>query len=213
SWQTYHGIKSEILRRHTDASATVVSYDDPTARGLATAVPGRLLYTSALGPLPQRLDGVYVEDGHIFARQEGNERKLLPTADLTARGVLANVVSAAAAALLWGVGDQAIAEAARAYRSKEHVLEFVAERSGVAYYNDAKATNPFSTLHAVSAFDDRPLVLIAGGKDTKNADFTALATPAMRRVRHLVLFGETAAAIHRALTDGGLDLPTTVTED
>ncbi|EGJ77900.1 putative UDP-N-acetylmuramoylalanine/D-glutamate ligase [Streptomyces sp. Tu6071] len=213
SWQTYHRIKAEILRRHTDASATVVSYDDPTARGLVTAVPGRLLYTSALGPLPASLDGVYVENGYVLAREDGRERALLTVADLSARGVLANVVSAAAAVILWGVGDRAIAEAARAYRGKEHVLEFVAERSGIAFYNDAKATNPYSTLHAVSAFEDRPLVLIAGGKDTKDADFTALAAPTMRRVRHLVLFGETAGAIHRALTDGGLDLPTTVTED
>ncbi|MFF4769692.1 hypothetical protein ACFY1V_24565 [Streptomyces sp. NPDC001255] len=86
-----------------------------------------------------------------------------------------------------GVGDRAIAEAARAYRGEEHVLEFVAERSGIAFYNDAKATSPYSTLHAVSAFEDRPLVLIAGGKDTKDADFTALAAPTMCRVCHLVL--------------------------
>ncbi|MHC3429974.1 UDP-N-acetylmuramoyl-L-alanine--D-glutamate ligase [Streptomyces sp. DT18] len=196
SWQTYHRIKASILRRHTDASATVVSYDDPTARGLVTAVPGRLLYTSALGPLPARLDGVYVEDGRILVREDGGERELLGVADLWARGVLANVVSAAAAAILWGVGDRAIAEAARAYRGKEHVLEFVAERAGIAFYNDAKATNPYSTLHAVNAFEDRPVVLIAGGKDTKDADFTALAAPAMRRVRHLILFRETAGAIH-----------------
>ena len=213
SWQAYHGIKAEILRNHTAASATVVTYDDPTSRGLATAVPGRVLYTSARVPLPSTLEGVYVDAGQVIARHAGHQRPLIAVADLAARGVLANITAAAAAALLWGIGDQAIASAARAYQGREHVLEFVTERSGVAFYNDAKATNPYSTLHAVTAFNDRPVILIAGGKDTKNADFTALATPAMRRVRHLVLFGDSAEAIRRALANGGITLPTTVTTD
>ncbi|WP_245242108.1 hypothetical protein [Streptomyces sp. NEAU-H3] len=47
-----------------------------------------------------------------------------------------------------GVGDRAIAEAARAYRGKKHVLEFVAERSGIAFYKPARTRR--STPSALS---------------------------------------------------------------
>jgi UDP-N-acetylmuramoylalanine--D-glutamate ligase len=63
-----------------------------------------------------------------------------------------NVAAAAAAAKALGVGDQVLGRALESYRALPHRMELVAERNGVRFVNDSKATNPDSTAPALAAF-------------------------------------------------------------
>jgi UDP-N-acetylmuramoylalanine--D-glutamate ligase len=67
---------------------------------------------------------------------------------------------------------------------------------GVRCYNDSYATRPDATLGALSAFEDAPLALIAGGSE-KHADFAPLAAALCRHptLARLVLIGTTAPRI------------------
>jgi len=85
----------------------------------------------------------------------------------------------------------------RRFRGVEHRLEWVAEIDGVQYFNDSKATNVDSTIKAIRAFPGG-IHLIAGGRD-KGADFTLLRSLVRERVRELMLIGEAAGTIERAL--------------
>jgi UDP-N-acetylmuramoylalanine--D-glutamate ligase len=82
---------------------------------------------------------------------------------------------------------EGIAKGLRSARPLPHRLEPVAERGGVLWVNDSKATNVAATRSALASLD-RPVVILLGGKD-KGEDFRALG-PALRgRVRHAIAFG------------------------
>lgn len=52
-----------------------------------------------------------------------------------------------------GLSDEQLDEGLRTYPGLPHRMERVAERSGVLFFNDSKATNPESAAPALAAFD------------------------------------------------------------
>jgi UDP-N-acetylmuramoylalanine--D-glutamate ligase len=102
-----------------------------------------------------------------------------------------NAVAAAAAARAAGAGEEAIAHALRTFPGVPHRLELVAERDGVRYVNDSKATNTAAARRALTAFD-APLHLILGGS-LKGESFDAFAADvATANVLAAYLIGEAA---------------------
>ncbi|MGB2712050.1 MAG: UDP-N-acetylmuramoyl-L-alanine--D-glutamate ligase, partial [Conexibacter sp.] len=63
-----------------------------------------------------------------------------------------NAAAAAAVALARGIDPDAVREGLRTFRGVAHRLELVAERDGVAYVNDSKATNVASVLVALRSY-------------------------------------------------------------
>lgn len=55
-----------------------------------------------------------------------------------------------------------------------HRLQFVAEKNGVAWYNDSKSTTPEATMLAVDAFPAGVVHVVVGGKD-KGSDLAVMA--------------------------------------
>jgi UDP-N-acetylmuramoylalanine--D-glutamate ligase len=88
---------------------------------------------------------------------------------------------------------EALRSAIRQFKGVEHRIEFVAEISGIKFYNDSKATNVDSTAKALEAFPGN-IVLILGGKD-KGSDYARLAPLIAERVKLLVLIGAAADKI------------------
>jgi UDP-N-acetylmuramoylalanine--D-glutamate ligase len=123
-----------------------------------------------------------------------------------------NAAAATAAARAAGLPDEAIAVALRSFAGVEHRLELAAERNGVRFVNDSKATNTAAARRALAAYDV-PLHVILGGY-RKGESFDELA----REVRgRAYLIGDTAPEIAAALDDAGVpflqcgDLATAVT--
>jgi UDP-N-acetylmuramoylalanine--D-glutamate ligase len=104
-----------------------------------------------------------------------------------------NAAAAAAAALARGVPEEAVREALRTFAGVPHRLEEVAERDGVLYVNDSKATNVDSTLVALRAFAGRRVHLLLGGRG-KGQDFAPVHAAARGDVRAYA-FGEDAARL------------------
>jgi UDP-N-acetylmuramoylalanine--D-glutamate ligase len=73
----------------------------------------------------------------------------------------------------------------------------VASIEGVDWYNDSIATAPERAIAAMRSFD-QPIVLLAGGRD-KQLPWEEWAQVVRSQVEHLVLFGEAAPLIRRAL--------------
>jgi UDP-N-acetylmuramoylalanine--D-glutamate ligase len=78
-----------------------------------------------------------------------------------------------------------------------HRLELVRSQEGVSWYNDSIATAPERAMAAIRSFEE-PIVLLLGGRD-KNLPWEDLAKLVHERVDHVVIFGEAADKIDRAL--------------
>jgi len=116
---------------------------------------------------------------------------------LAGRHNLANVLAAWALAAAAGVDDDAIARAVRTFRPLAHRLTPAGEHAGVHYLDDSKATNVSAAVATLAGLDG-PLVVIAGGQG-KGQDFAPFAEVLVERASAVVLLGEDAPLIERAI--------------
>lgn len=113
----------------------------------------------------------------------------------------ANLAAALAVASHVQVAPDRLAEAVATFCPLDHRLQLVAEKHGVRWYDDSKATTPVSTLAALNGIDE-PKILIAGGYD-KGIDFSELGTCIADCAKAVVLIGQTAPKIERAIRVAG----------
>jgi UDP-N-acetylmuramoylalanine--D-glutamate ligase len=127
--------------------------------------------------------------------------RMLPTSEIRLRGRhnLDNAMAAAAAAFARAVDEQAVCGALRSFAGVPHRLEEVAERDGVLFVNDSKATNVASALVGIEAFDGG-VHLIAGGS-LKGGGFGGLRDAVTTRCRACYLIGEAAEQLEADLKD------------
>lgn len=112
-----------------------------------------------------------------------------------------NLAAALAVASHFGVAPDRVAEAVATFRPLDSRLQLIAEKNGVRWYDDSKATTPVSTLAALNGIEE-PKILIAGGYD-KGIDFTELGRCIAQRVKVVVLIGQTAPKIEQAIRAAG----------
>jgi UDP-N-acetylmuramoylalanine--D-glutamate ligase len=82
---------------------------------------------------------------------------------------LQNVKAALAACLALDIPAKIISEGLRTYPGLPHRMERVAEKDGVLFVNDSKATNPTATAPALAAFE-RIRWILGGQAKTDNLD-------------------------------------------
>ncbi|MFM7119869.1 MAG: UDP-N-acetylmuramoyl-L-alanine--D-glutamate ligase [Gammaproteobacteria bacterium] len=122
-----------------------------------------------------------------------------------------NVLNALAALALVAPRDlarqpaaqSALAAGLRTFTGLPHRCVPVADRRGIRFVNDSKATNVGATIAALEGLGTSRgpnLVLIAGG-DGKGADFGQLRPAVARHVKAVVLIGRDAPVLEAALAD------------
>ncbi|MCC7193503.1 MAG: UDP-N-acetylmuramoyl-L-alanine--D-glutamate ligase [Phycisphaeraceae bacterium] len=89
-----------------------------------------------------------------------------------------------------------------------HRMQFVAEHSGVRYFNDSKATTPDATELAIKSFPRGKVHLILGGYD-KGIDLLPLARLAARHCHAIYTIGKTGDTIAAAAEAEGHDATAT----
>jgi len=92
-----------------------------------------------------------------------------------------------------GLPETALYAAAQSFKLGRHRLARVAEKNGVTFWNDSKATNFHAVEGALAKFVS-PVLLIVGGKP-KGGDIAAFVGRIAPRVKHLYLIGETQTAL------------------
>ncbi|HEY7456736.1 MAG TPA: UDP-N-acetylmuramoyl-L-alanine--D-glutamate ligase [Solirubrobacterales bacterium] len=103
---------------------------------------------------------------------------------------VANAMAAATAALAMGLDRDAVRAGLRSFAGVEHRLEGVAERAGVRFVNDSKATNVASAVVGISAFEGGVHAILGGSE--KEEPFTPLVEPVSERCAACYLIGATA---------------------
>jgi UDP-N-acetylmuramoylalanine--D-glutamate ligase len=195
SFDEYVVDKLHIFDGQGPGDLALVSAADPVSQGVAANLPA---------------EKVIVGEGETLG--EG-DRLLLrgePLAEIRELPFVGphnyeNAVFAAAAAKRLGATPEGIREGLIGYRLKSHRMQTVAERDGVTYVDDSKATNPAAVAAALASFKET-IVLILGGSE-KETDFSEIL-PFLDRCRSIVCQGEAGPRIYEFLEEQGIGMHT-----
>ena len=198
SMQAYIAAKSRILRFQHPGDVAILNRDDPGSWSLAEHLKSDLISFGFQKP-DSKQNGTYIYKDAIWLQLGRESLKMLPLEwiQLPGRHNIANVLAACAIAAAASLALPAIQTAIEEFTGIPHRLEFIRNINGADWYNDSIATAPERTMAAIEAFEG-PLVLLLGGRD-KNLPWDDLAQLIHQRVRAVVLFGEAAGLIEKAL--------------
>lgn len=191
----------------------VVGLDDPIAAALP--VVGRRVGFTLSAPADGELG---VRDGELVDRAFGEAggvagvgmaagTALADAAVIRPPGPsgLADALAAAALARSIGIAPDPIRSALAAFRPAAHRGEVVAERDGIAFVDDSKATNPHAAQAAIAAH--RRVVLIAGGL-LKGASLASMLDAVADRLAGVVAIGRDRELVVAAIARHAPEVPT-----
>ncbi len=201
SFAAYAAAKARVL---SGAAVAVLSRDDAGVAALADGLGAtqRVVWFGLDAPTGANDFGLLERDGAPWLAR--GDEALLPAAALRLPGRhnIANALAALALIDALGVPLAQALPALREFPGLPHRTQWVAERAGVAWYDDSKGTNVGATLAAIEGLAPTRtggrLVLILGGQG-KGQDFAPLSGALAAHGRAAVLIGEDAGAIARAI--------------
>jgi UDP-N-acetylmuramoylalanine--D-glutamate ligase len=204
SMGTYALTKTKVW----DSPVAIGNLDDPDVaellNGAASRAQGRKIGFTLSAPRPGRLG---VADGMLVDRAFSHDPvELIAAAEIKPAGPhnVANALAAAALARAHGVDAVAVRAGLRAFEPDPHRNQVVADRAGVRYVDDSKATNPHAALASLLSYE--PIVWIAGGQ-LKDAPVDDLVAATASRLRAVVLLGADRAVIRGALARHAPEIP------
>ncbi|MBD5207552.1 MAG: UDP-N-acetylmuramoyl-L-alanine--D-glutamate ligase [Bacteroidales bacterium] len=186
--ENYVKAKFRILQNQTPEDYFIYWLDDPIITDQIRAIQSeaiRMPFSEFFEPDSK----AYVDNGIV--RFEGpREVWDIPRDKLSLTGLhnLYNSMAAGLSASILDIRKDEIREALEDFEAVEHRLEFVAEKNGVRYVNDSKATNVNSTWYALESMST-PTVLILGGKDKGN-DYSEIESLVKEKVKAIVCMGK-----------------------
>jgi len=192
-YAAYIASKARLFRHQGPGDLKVLNADDPAVAAM-NGGPSRVYRFSAARPLEA---GAWRADDNLLVKLSGREAEIFPVKHIRLKEShnLENVMAALLLALDAGAEPGACREVLATFRGLPHRLEWVTDIQGVAFYDDSKGTNVGAVARSLAHFD-RPVVLIAGGRD-KDSDFALLNDLIAARVKALVLVGETRERLAR----------------
>ena len=190
SFENYVEAKWNIQKNMTVADTIILNFNQELAKDLAAKTSAKVVPFST----KEKVDGAYLEDGTLYFRGQA----VMKADELGVPGShnVENALATIAVAKLSGVSDEAIRETLVHFGGVKHRLQYLGEVSGVKFYNDSKSTNILATQKALSGFDNKKVILIAGGLDRGN-EFDELV-PDLVGLKKMVILGESAPRVKRA---------------
>ena len=196
----YIAAKNRIFENQTPSDYALFNLDDSRVASLRRSAKARVLGFTRTQPLPPDLaGGAYLDRDRIMTTIGGQTQEICEQSEVKIIGShnVENAMVAATYALLSGCPLRVIRQVLKEFPGLEHAMEVVRERRGIRFINDSKGTNVDATLKALESID-HPIWLIAGGRD-KGGDFSRLAPVIRRKVKRLILIGEAAPLIAKAM--------------
>jgi UDP-N-acetylmuramoylalanine--D-glutamate ligase len=165
SFEAYAASKARLFKMQSDGHAKIIAIDDAPSAAIAAGAKGLVIQISAGGCMDQ---------SRWPALQGPHNAQ--------------NAIAAMSASRRLGISEEAIEQGLRSYPGLPHRMERVAQKDGVLFVNDSKATNPTSTAPALAAYP--AIHWILGGR-AKTNDLDA-CEPYFDHVRAAYTIGETA---------------------
>lgn len=182
--ENYIALKLKLLEQ---AKFKVFNADDEICYNLSKRFNNAILFSKN-----RVTNGAYLKDGFICYKG----RRVLKRSVIKLLGEknLENVLAVVTLAKLGNIKSSIIAKAISNFKPLEHRLELAGVMDNIMFVDDSKSTNISSTLCALSAFKDRNIVLMLGGRG-KNLDFSPIFE---NKLYAVVCFGECGLEILRS---------------
>ncbi|NQX28733.1 UDP-N-acetylmuramoyl-L-alanine--D-glutamate ligase [Microbacteriaceae bacterium VKM Ac-2854] len=213
SFEAYKGAKAKVYANtrvacvYNKADAATMEMvqdaeviDGARAIGFGLGVPGPSDFGIVDGIL---VDRAFLEERHTSALEITTVDELA-TRGLAAPHIVANVLAAAALSRACGIEPGAVRRALGAFTLDAHRIQVVANRDGVTWVNDSKATNPHAADASLKAYPS--VVWVVGGL-LKGVDIDALVAAHVKRLRAAVVIGVDRAAVLAAFRRHAPELP------
>jgi UDP-N-acetylmuramoylalanine--D-glutamate ligase len=198
TFDAYAHAKANLFVHQRSDDLLVFNADDPVVAGLAADAPGRRVSFSIASGAANGYRIVDTATGRLLVTPGGDEIVAVDDLGCSRPTDLANALAACALSLdVAGEPALAITSARRAlvdFGGLAHRMQVVAERDGVRWVDDSKATNVHATIAAANGLDG--VVLLAGGRN-KGLDLGELRVLAPG-LRGVVAIGEAASEVHEA---------------
>ncbi len=201
--EAYAAAKARILEFQDFSGVAVLGREDPGAWSLASKVYGRLFSFGIMPPLSARPGQsevcTFYRDVSLYLSDDHSVTELFPRSIIRLQGDhnLQNVLAACAISAAAGLPVEAMQAGVDGFNGVAHRLEFIRHWGGADWYNDSIATTPERAMAAIRSFNG-PLILLVGGRD-KHLPWDDFAALVRQRVDHLVLFGEMADLVEKAI--------------
>ncbi len=187
SYEDYVASKLKIFQNQDTGHYAILNDDDER---LSSFQPRRTGTVLRYGLCERAGRQAFIQGAQLKASLPGMETSPfdLKKFKLPGKFNLENLMGAVLVGLACDVPPEAIQTTIDSFTGLPNRLERVAKIAGVEFYNDSKATNVHAAARSVASFE-KPLVLIAGGRD-KGGGYLPLVEAARGRVRRAVLLGE-----------------------
>ena len=196
--QEYVDAKRNIVLHQTAFSRAVVNRDNGIADSFSADVRGKLAKFSVKEKL---FNGAYLDGTKIIYSDYGVKTEIMDYRNIKIPGMHNVENYLAAIAAVWGTADiESIVSVAKTFGGVAHRAEFVREYKGVKFYNDSIASSPTRTALGTLSLYDEKIVIIAGGYD-KHIPYEPLGPVINRKVKTLILLGDTAPKIEAAVRE------------
>jgi UDP-N-acetylmuramoylalanine--D-glutamate ligase len=114
-----------------------------------------------------------------------------------------NVAAATCLARKMRVQERVIRSTVEAFRGVEHRLQWLGEKNGVGFINDATSTTPVAGCAALDSTEGKRILLIAGGSD-KKLDLRPFANAAASRTYRIALLeGDATEDLYGKIASAG----------
>ncbi|MDE6656451.1 MAG: UDP-N-acetylmuramoyl-L-alanine--D-glutamate ligase, partial [Anaeroplasmataceae bacterium] len=172
SYKDYIDSKANLCINQSTGHYCIYNLDDPILRDIVKTIEAQKISFSKTSYLAK----CYIQDGYIY----NDKKKILKIEhNLKEKSFLLEDTMAAisAVSLVKGITSKVIREQFKTFAEVEYRLSKVND----FIYNDAKSTNPYSTMAALECFEN--VELICGGYDRKeNLSCLQQALPKLKRV-------------------------------
>ena len=198
-YQEYIDSKMNIFLHQDENGILVINADNEITKEFYKKAKGKVRYFSS---------NQILENGIIFDKSEkiiklcedGVRKHLIKQKNMKLRGNhnCENACAAISATLDYAKED-ITRKTIEEFPGVEHRLEYIRTIDGVEWFNDSIGSSPSRTIAGLNSFEEK-IVLIAGGYD-KHLDYTPIAKPILQNVSKLILIGQTADKIEKAVKD------------
>lgn len=196
----YYGDKKRLFKNATIDSIWILNGDEPDVQKLPGDASGRRLCFRVEAELGEGEHGAFWarRTDELILKVDSLRASLVRSAELKLLGShnVANALAVSLVSIGTGIPIQSIRDGLRSFAGLPHRMQVIAERNGIVWINDSKATNVASTAVALRSMK-RPTVLLLGGRH-KGEPYDGLL-PHTANVKTVIAFGEAAPYIERDL--------------